>query len=259
MESGYDSPTATLEPARLQPLVAISRGWNSFFTHAGISLAVMLVLGVVYFVGEIIPFVNFAFSLLVAPALAAGGAHFLVRVVRGESPTFESAFDGFKRWPIATGAILLQAFVVLAVMSPVFVIMFVTIGIKVFQNPDPASIFPAMLLPVFVVGVPCYVAAIWFTSRTWPVWFVVMEPECTGAVDALRRSWAMTRGNAWRSLGLMVLVLPLEILGLIALCVGIIPAVIVWYYGLAHGYEMLRPKSAAGPVGGASAPPVFVP
>ncbi len=259
MDSGYDAPITPAEPARLRPIVAISRAWDTFRAHVGISLAAMLALLAVYFAGEFIPFVNMAFSLLVAPALAAGGARFLVRVVRGESPTIESAFDGFKSWPSATGAILMQMFVVLAIMSPVLVVTLATIGINALRNPNPASFDPAMLVPVFAVAVPCYVAMAWFMSRTWPVAFVVMEPECTGAVDALRRSWTMTRGNAWRAVGLMVLALPLEILGLIALCVGIIPAIILWYYGLAHGYEMLRPKSAAAPATDASAPPVFVP
>ena len=260
MDTGTGAPTASftgpLRP-RLRPFVAIGRGWDSFRTHIGISLGVSLALWCILLVGELIPFVNILFLLLAVPALYAGGARFFVRVARGESPAFESLFDGFRRWPTVTGAVLLQVFVMMAILSPVFVALFATIGFQSWKTPAqvPVPDF-ATFAPFIGAMLVCYPAALWWTCRSWPTYFVVMEPECTGAVEALRTSWALTRGSVWRTVGLFALALPLEILGLLALCVGIVPAIIVWYYGFAHGYEQLRRRAALAT---AAPPPAATP
>jgi uncharacterized membrane protein len=176
-------------------------------------------------------------------------------LARGESPAFESVFGGFKRWPSVTGAILLCGLVAIVIVTPAMVITITAVGIQALRHADPSTLRPAMLASFFAAAVPSEAVLCWWACRMWPVAFVVMEPEYAGAVDALRRSWTMTRGNAWRAAGMMALALPLELAGLIALCVGIVPALIVFYYGCAHGYEMLRPRPAAA----ASPAPVFVP
>ena len=90
----------------LSPTRAIGGGWAAFKANPWISLGVCLVLGAVLVVGQMIPFVNLLFGLLVSPALYAGGAWFFLRGIRGENPSFETAFEGFQRWPAATGAVL---------------------------------------------------------------------------------------------------------------------------------------------------------
>lgn len=269
MDSGVAAPEIApappLAPVHLRPVVALTAGWRTFRANVGISLAVMILLFLIVLVGEVIPLLNFFFILLAAPALEAGGARFLVRMVRGESPTLESAFDGFKRWPSATGAILMQMAMMFVFMSPMVLAMILMVGAETLAHADASTVLPpATILALVVTGTLGYVGMFWWFFRMWPVAFVVMEPDCPGAMAALRRSWAMTRGNTWRTVGLWLLAVPLELVGLCALCVGIIPAMIVWYYGLAHAYEQLRAGAAPeSPAADAPAPPepppVFVP
>ena len=258
MDSGTGTPmgssfSALAPRLRLRPLVALGRGWVSFRTHVGISLGVSLALFCMIVVGEILPFVNLFFMLFAAPALYAGGARFMVRVARGESPGFESVLDGFKRWPSVTGAVLLQMLVMFAILAPVFVAIFATVGLRIWASPAPTTTPPlSAFLPFVGAMLVCYPAALWWGCRTWPAFMVVMEPESTGAIAALRLSWKLTRGSVWRTIGLFLLGLPLEIVGLLALCVGVVPAMIVWYYAFAHAYEQLRER--AGIVNAVAAP-----
>jgi hypothetical protein len=259
------TPVSPLAPARLRPIVAVKSAWNTFRAHVGISLGAMLILFLIILAGELIPFLNVLFIILALPALGAGGAYFLVRMVRGESPPIASLFDGFKRWPSATGAVLLQTLVMFAIMAPLIAAM---IGVGAFgslaHTDTPTMPPPAVIVPLVCAALVSYTGMFWWMTRTWPVAFVVMEPDNPGAMESLRRSWAMTRGNAWRAVGLGLLALPLEIAGLLALCVGIIPAMIVYYYAWAHGYEQLRagvaPESPPADVPAPpEPPPVFVP
>jgi len=247
MDAGTGTPTNAFhldETVKLRPLAALGSAWGTFTSHVWISLGAMLLLCVLMLAGNVIPFVNVLFGLLVSPALAAGGARFLLRTARRESPGIDTIFDGFKRWPSATGAMLLQSLVALLLVSPVIGVAIATIGVAALMHLDrPGAMTFAMFLPTIGVAVLFYPLVLAWTCRTWPVFFVVLEPECTGAVDALQRSWALTRGSIWRSIGLFLLALPVEILGLIALCVGVFPAIIVLYYAFAHGYEQLRQRA----------------
>ena len=265
MDNGPASPAYAFPgPASLHPATAISRGWATFRSHAGPALVFMLVMIVCLCVGEVIPFVNLLFVFLGAPVLGAGGARYLVRHVRGEAPPLSSVFDGFRRWPTVAGAMLLQMVVTLALLAPVFGALGATFGLALLLHPGAASLpspSPGAMLPMFVAMPVCYAAMAWWYARTWPLAFLVMEPGCPGAMEAFKASFAMTRGNAWRSVGLFLLALPLEVVGLAALCIGIFPAMLTWYYGVAHGYEMLRgadPAAPSAPADGAPGEPAIV-
>lgn len=248
-------PTEMPSVARqLHPIDALTAAWNTFKADVGLCLGAGAILFVVFLVGELIPFLNFLFLMLVAPALMAGGARFLVRLVRGDRPTIESLFDGFKRWATVTGAYWLQVLVMLVAMLPLIAILFATIGIEALTHPDRLSNSsnPLIALPIVLGAAITYPLAAWWMLRSWPTMFLAMEPDCPGAMDALKGALAMTRGNTWRSLGMFALMLPVELLGLLALCVGLLPAVLVCYLQWAHGYEQLRGPAAPA---AADAPP----
>ncbi len=233
--------------APLDPFRALGDGWRSFLANPWMSLAVILVLYVVYLAAVAVPFLNLAAAFLLAPALAAGGAAFLLHSARGQRPEFGTAFDGFRRWPTVTGAIVIVQLVACVIMAPLFVALVASLGIGALLDlrhaAQTGSAMPALLAgPMLVVAPIVYVLAIWWSARMMPVFFLVMEPEVSGANEALRRAWALTRGSTWRLVGLFLLALPVGLVGLLALCVGIFPAVVVIYYMFAHAYEQLRAR-----------------
>lgn len=243
-------PSATPPPPRggpLSPTRAIAGGWAAFTANPWVSLGVCLVLGAVLVVGQMIPYFNLLFALLVAPAIYAGGAWFLLRGVRNENPPFESAFEGFQRWPAVTGAVIVVFGVSLLIMVPMFLTMFGTIGFMALlsgRTDGLDRVAPAAMVPMFVAIAITYPVLIWWSTRSYFTLFTVMEPDAPPALEAVRRSFALTRGSVWRLVGLWLLSIPVMILGCLALCVGIVPALVVVYYAIAHAYEQLRARAA---------------
>jgi uncharacterized membrane protein len=231
----------------LHPTQAIAAGWQAFLQNVWVSIGVTLVLFAILCVGQLIPFVNLVFSLLVAPSIYAGGALFFLRGIRGEKPSFETAFEGFQRWASATGAVLIVFGVVLLIMLPMLFTLFGVMGIAALLSSRPGHVpdIPhTAIVPVVIVMVATYPALIWWSTRSYMALFVVMESDRPSAMDAVKRSFALTQGSVWRLIGFWLLSIPVALLGCLALCVGIIPAAIVLYYGLAHAYEQLRARAA---------------
>lgn len=233
--------------APLDPLLALTEGWNAFRANAWMSVGVLVVLFAIVIAGSIVPFAGLLFALLVEPALLAGGAWFFLRGVRRENPPFEAAFDGFQRWPSATGAVLVVGLVGFLILLPVMVVTIGVAGVAALLTRGAGhapSDFPggmgALLLPVMLVVYPL---EIWWTARSYMTVFIVMEPDHPGAIEAVRRSFALTRGSVWRLVGLWLLMIPVGLAGLLALCVGIVPAAAVGYFAFAHAYEQLRARA----------------
>lgn len=254
MESTQGSPAATPStppPSAsggppLSPTEAIAAGWRAFLANPWVSIGVFLVLMAIALVGQMIPFVNLVFSILVAPALYAGGAWFFLRGIRNENPPFECAFDGFKRWPSVTGAGLVLIVVAILILCPMFLALFGTVGLVALLGTRPGhmpDLATAVGVPFFVIMAITYPVLIWWGARAYMTLFVVMEADRPSAMEAVRRSFALTRGSVWRMVGLFLLCIPIALLGLLALCIGIIPAAIIQYYSFAHAYEQLRARA----------------
>ena len=239
--------TPSVPDAPLSPTRAIAGGWAAFKANPWVSLGVCLVLGAVLVVGQMIPFVNVVFGLLVSPALYAGGSWFFLRGIRGEHPSFETAFEGFQRWPAATGAVLIAFGVTLLIALPLCFMVLGTIGFTALLSGDSSHMsrtLPALTLPLYVALALTYPVMIWWSSRSYFALFAVMEADRPGPLQAIRRSFELTRGSVWRLIGLWLLSIPIVLLGCLALCVGFVPAVIVLYYAMAHAYEQLRARAA---------------
>jgi len=239
------NPPAAHRP--LSPTAAIGAGWRAFLARPWLSLGVTVVLMAVMCVGELVPFVNLLFAALVAPALYAGAAWFFLCGIRGQNPTFETAFEGFRRWSSATAALLIMIGVSMLIMIPVIGAVITTIGLTAILESKPdrfASLANAIPLPLIAAMVVTYPVLFWWSARAHMVLFTVMEPDRPGPMEALRRSLALTRGSVWRIIGLYLLCIPVVMLGLLAACVGILPAIIVMYYAFAHAYEQLKQRAA---------------
>jgi uncharacterized membrane protein len=88
----------------------------------------------------------------------------------------------------------------------------------------------------------------------------VLVDERTGPIDAIQRSWDMTRGHTMDLLVLFIALLGLNILGLCCLFIGLFVTVPMSGLAMAYIYRELKPKTVVAPtmapVGSTVAPAV---
>ena len=230
----------------LSPTAAIAAGWRAFTANPWLSIGVGLLLLLILCVGEVIPFVNFVFAIFVSPAIYAGGAWFFLRGIRGEKPTLETAFEGFQRWPAVTGAVLLMAAVSFVMMIPMLGVMIATFGVTALMDTQHGhydKLPNLFVVPVIATAVLTYPFVMWWSVRSYMVVFTVMEADRPGPVEAIKRAFAVTKGSVWRLIGLYLLCIPVLLLGCLALCVGLVPALLVMNYSFAFAYDHLRKRT----------------
>ena len=153
-------------------------------------------------------FLMFLIFIVVSSTFALGLFKIYLRFRDGEKPIFENLFDGLARAHIWVGAALIMG--VAVVMGLVLLIV-------------PGVV---MLL------------------RLWFVGFVLVE-ERTGPIDAIQRSWDITRGHTMDLLVFFIVLVGLNLLGAVCLGVGLLVTVPISGLALASIYRELKPKAAA--------------
>jgi hypothetical protein len=135
------------------------------------------------------PFFNFIYSLIVMSPISFGISYLFLKAVRGETFKVQEIFYAFQQiWNIVLANLLLMLIIGLG-----FVLLIV-----------PGIIFACKL-----VFVP----------------FLVMDRKLD-AVEAIKKSWAMTKGHGWKIFGMGVMSFFIVLAGIICLVVGIFPAII---------------------------------
>ncbi|MGE5455189.1 MAG: glycerophosphoryl diester phosphodiesterase membrane domain-containing protein [Methylocystaceae bacterium] len=86
--------------------------------------------------------------------------------------------------------------------------------------------------------------------------FLIMD-EDLGAVEALKKSWEITRGSAGNLFLFWLLCLLIIILGFIALVVGVLVAAPVTYLGLTYIYRQFNPRGAGQTLSDSNSTPLL--
>lgn len=150
-------------------------------------------------------------STLVSATFSLGLSKIYLRFRDGEKPIFENLFDGLARAHVWVAS----AFIVTIAVVMGLILLLV-----------PGII---MMLRLSLIG------------------FVLVD-ERTGPIDAIQRSWDMTRGHTMDLLVLFIALLGLNILGLCCLLVGLLVTVPVSGLAMAYIYRELKPKTVVAPV-----------
>lgn len=153
---------------------------------------------------------------LVSSTFALGLAKIYLRFRDGEKPIFENLFDGLARLHVYIAAMIILSI--------------------------------AVVMGLILLIVP----GIIFLLRLWFVGFVVVD-EKVGPLEAIQRSWDMTRGYTMDLFLLFILLVGLNILGLVCLVVGLLATVPISGLALAYIYRHLKPKTSAA---ASEAPPL---
>ena len=167
----------------------LSRSWDAFSAQWLLCLGIAVLHTVI---SGIIGSVGFGLgSLLLSGALSFGLSRTMVRIYRGQTPTFESYFDGFRHYLSTLVTTLLAAVII-------------TVG--------------AVLLVI-----PGIIAAVGLSQ----VYYVLQDNPDLGAEGALRESWRLTwtNGKMWKVFFMGFLMLFLLIGGALVLGVGLFVAI----------------------------------
>ena len=162
-------------------------------------------------------------SALVSATFSLGLSKIYLRFRDGEKPIFENLFDGLTR-----AHIWLASSIIVGIAVVMGLILLLVPGI-------------IMMLRLSLIG------------------FVLVD-ERTGPIDAIQRSWDMTRGHTMDLLVLFIALFGLNILGACCLVVGLFVTVPMSGLAMAYIYRELKPKTvvapAMAPVGSTVAPAV---
>lgn len=200
---------------------AIRFGWNTVQQHFPFLILTIFVAAIVPLIiswgGDEVfdrrgqQFLIELISWVVSATLELGLFRIYLRFRDGEKPIFENLFDGLARAHVWIGA---------------FIIMAVAIGMGLILLIVPGII---MMLRLSLAG------------------FVLVD-ERIGPIDAIQRSWDITRGRTMDLLIFFIVLLGLNILGAACLVVGLLVTVPISGLAMAYIYRELKPKTAAATV-----------
>ncbi|HSO96138.1 MAG TPA: hypothetical protein VLV81_08865 [Acidimicrobiia bacterium] len=190
---------------------AISYGWSAYWKNAGPLIVLALVVFVVNFLIGIVGnnvsglasrIVIQLIAFVVGIILAMGLIRASLAVVEGRRPDVSLLFqtDGFGSYLVAS----------------------ILVAIGVFLG------FVLFIIPGIVLAI------MWHFFG-----YVIVENPDTTPVDSLRRSADITRGNRWQLLGLGIVLIGINLIGLIACGVGLIFTYGITVVTLAYAYKTL--------------------
>ncbi|MGZ8400173.1 MAG: hypothetical protein ACXWVI_02570 [Methyloceanibacter sp.] len=100
----------------------------------------------------------------------------------------------------------------------------------------------AVAIGLVLLIVPGVIFGLMFMFTT----FIVIEREL-GPIDAMNASNQLTRGHKWQLLGLVLLLMLINLLGLMALVVGLLVSIPVSTLAFVHAYRVLGGKPDVRP------------
>jgi hypothetical protein len=226
-------PPATLEQRPFGIGEAISYGWTKYWQNVGVLLAITVLIFVINAV--------------------AGG---IVSAIGSAVPRIHYT-SGNTRYGIGVGFIFAQ--LVTLVISAVLALGLIraTVAVTEGQKPDVSMLFRTEGLAAYVgasilvaIGVVAGLILLIIPGIILLIiwhffgYVIVQNPE-TGALDAMRRSVEITRGHRWPLFGLGLLLLGINLLGLLACCVGLLFTEGITAMAVAYAYKTLSGQPVA--------------
>ena len=182
----------------------LSRAWQQLQTRWLVAIALTLLHSLISFVvGSVGMGLG---SLVLSGALTFGFNRTMVQIYRGQTPQFETYFDGFQHF--------LQTLILFLLVTTICMVGFV------------------------LLFIPGLIAAVGLSQA----FYVLQDRPELGAIEALKESWRLvwSQGHFWKVVGLGLLSLFVILLGALAFGIGLffaIPLVSVAGAGL---YDELK-------------------
>jgi uncharacterized membrane protein len=151
-------------------------------------------------------------SLIITGPFTLGLSMFFLEIVRGATPPFSRVFEGFQRFPTAMGAYVLMV---------VFIVLW------------------SLLLIV-----PGIIAALSYSMT----WYILVDDDRVGPMEAIRRSKEMMDGHKGRLFLLLLRFFGWALLCILTLGIGFLWLVPYINASMAAFYEDLRPADSGNAI-----------
>ncbi|HSO97030.1 MAG TPA: DUF975 family protein [Acidimicrobiia bacterium] len=226
-------PPATLEQRPFGIGDAISYGWSKYWQNVGILLAITVL-------------------IIVINAVAGG----ILSAIGNAFPRVHYT-SGNTRYGIGVGFILAQ--IISLVIGAVLAMGLIraTLAVTEGQKPDVSMLFRSEGLAAYIVasilvtigvliGLILLIIPGIILLIMWHFYgFVIVQNPDIGATEAMRRSAEITRGHRWQLFGLGLLLFGINILGLMACCVGVLFTEGITAMAVAYAYKTLSGQPVA--------------
>ncbi|MFO0722572.1 MAG: hypothetical protein U1E65_02235 [Myxococcota bacterium] len=235
-ESGQAPPveTAAVGNGQLDVGAALTVAWASMTRNVGPWIVVTLLGGLAFVVAE----VTILGIFLVWPILMWGMFFFGLRTLDGEA-RLEDFFAGFSRYGAILGPMLGLGFLFILIsipgQGPSLAVTFATLR----SGGEGGSALVSLLTQLWVF-VWTFLVVVRFNFAP----FLIVDRNM-GAIEALKTSWQLTGKQLGMTIVWYLITLVLMLAGLLALCIGIIPASWVAVAFWAEGYRQIT--GAKGP------------
>ena len=163
-------------------------------------------------------------GLIIWPALAWGGTRFLLRMHDGGAE-LNDFFSGFSRFGDA-----LRVFGVL-----ILAMLGLSIAASSLQFAGAAAQSNLFSALGYLVSLAFNILVM---PRLYLAFFYAVDQGESGT-NALRRAWTETETCKWKIVLLGLLAYPIMIAGLLALIVGVFPAIVIWYLMYVSAYRQI--------------------
>lgn len=165
----------------------------------GLGVATVLIYFALQILLNCIPVIGGLLSFVVSGPLTLGWMVFFMALARRSPASVGLMFSGFQRFWVAFLAALLTALLVFAWMLPGLVAMIATVAVgakRAFSGsgPSPSTLLLLVPLGLLLVVVPAVIAQLRYSMA----YFIIADDTSMTALDAIRRSTQMMRGNAWK-------------------------------------------------------------
>jgi len=208
---------------------AVSDGWNGVKEFPVPAIVGFFVYLAVSFFLSIIPFLNFVFALIIAPALTGGFIILVLNVVDKNNPKIENIFEGFQKFGRFLGVYWLMVLIMALCYIPGAI--FVALGAS--RESTFLMIIGALLILFIVLPIGI---------RLSMSFFIIADSDST-ITEAIKKSFEITKGNILKILLYAIISVGIYILGFICLIIGILVAIPIIWIGFASIYRQLSEEA----------------
>lgn len=204
----------------------ISRAWQLTKTHFWLLVGASFVVHACQGAAGAIPILGYCTGPILQGPLIGGLYLLYLKLARNEQAEFGEAFSGFSNFL----PLMLASVVMTIVMYAWFIPALVCFGFAAKSNNESLMIIAAGL---GVLGLP---GAAYF----WIAWIfaflLIMDKKCS-FWTAMSISRKVVNKCWWGMLGLFIVVILLQIVGFLALCLGILVSITLIYGSIVYAYE----------------------
>jgi hypothetical protein len=213
-------------------MACLSAGWELFKSQPGLLIGCMFVVYLCMIAGSAIPVLGSCVGFAVNGPLMAGLWMVYIRASRGTETSIGDSFCGFSGnwWPLVLANLLISLLTAVPFLPAGAYFLFAVLS-HPGQSPQPPEMIIAGILVLIGLPIAMYLALAWLFALP------LVVDRGFGAWEAMSVSRRVVNRHLSTSVLLAVLGIAVSLLGVIALCVGVIAAIPVVFAMWACFYE----------------------